>query len=475
MPVYKKIAYGFGEVGPHVGAVIYSFFLQTFLLEVAEVGAFWAGVLLLVGQFWDAITDPIIGHLSDRTTSAMGRRRPWLLWGAVPYAVAYFFLWQVPPWAEDGDTIAILWYLLVIFAYNTTFTCVAVPYRALTPDLTRDYDERTSLTMYRQFQALVSGVIFTFAHSIIIDSTDTYKEGYMFSALIFGIFIIFPPWVTFFTNKERYQRSQEELVSRGVVQHFREILAMFRNRAFQIVTLLFLCCWLAINFITNNLFLYVKYALNLESHFSWLLLTIQGTAAVFLFFWSWVSRKIGKVNTYYIGMTVWTVVQIGLFFFEEGIHPSSMYIAGALAGVGVSIGFLIPWSMLPDVIELDELETGKRREGMFYSVYGLFQKVGLAVGVAASSWALGLAGYVAPTSDEEDVRTPQPEAVIYTLRVMIGPFPALLLILSFVAVFFYPITRERHEEIRLEIAARNKAIRESTRNNIDETTTAETP
>jgi Na+/melibiose symporter-like transporter len=81
---------------------------------------------------------------------------------------------------------------------------------------------------------------------------------------------------------------QEEHVSRGVVQHFREILAMFKNRAFQIVTLLFLCCWLAINFITNNLFLYVKYALNLESHFSWLLLTIQGTAAVFLFFWSWV-------------------------------------------------------------------------------------------------------------------------------------------------------------------------------------------
>jgi len=460
LSLVQKLGYGFGEVAPYTGGVIYSFFLQTFLLEVAEVPPLWTGLLLLIGQLWDAVNDPLIGYLSDRTTSSMGRRRPWLLWGSAPFAFAYFLLWQVPPWVEKATWLAVLWYLVVIFNYNTTFTCVAVPYRALTPDLTRDYDERTSLTTYRQFLALVSGVICTFVHSTIITSTHTYKGGYTISAIVFGTIIVFPPWVTFLTNKERYIPKKEYTHQQGIFQYFRDLVVMFKNRAFLIVTLLFLCCWLAINLITNNLYLYVKYVLEMEHIFSWVLLSVQATAAIFLFFWSWVSRKIGKVNTYYAGTTVWVVVQIGFFFFKSGVDPITIYITGCLAGVGVSIGFLIPWSMLPDAIDVDELETGRRREGMFYSVFGLFHKIGQALGVAASSWALGFAGYTAPPSDSEDIQVQQPDSVIWTLRVMVGPLPAVLLLLSFVVVRFYPITRENHGRLREELAAREKALEE---------------
>ena len=115
------------------------------------------------------------------------------------------------------------------------------------------------------------------------------------------------------------------------------------------------------------------------------------------------------------------------------------------------MAFLIPWSMLPDVVELDELNHGKRREGIFYSMFAFFQKVGVAFGLAMSSYTLGWTGYVKPADDDEDLFTQQPDAVLWALRTLIGPVPAALLVLSMVAVVFYPITREKHEEIRFAI------------------------
>jgi GPH family glycoside/pentoside/hexuronide:cation symporter len=455
----EKLTYGIGDISTTVGSVIYSFFLQAFLLEVADVDVFVVGILLLVGQLWDAFNDPVIGHFSDLTTSSMGRRRPWLLYGTLPFALAYFLLWQVPPWSGDHPVLDIFWHLFTILLYNTAFTCLTVPYRALTPDLTRDYDERTTLTTFRQFFALISGLLGVFVHSILIEWFDTYRKGYTVSAIVFTAVMIFPPLVTFFFNKERYQISEEDKYQ-GVKHYWKELRILFQNWAFVTVTMIYLCCWLAINFITNNFFLYMKYVLEMEDHFGYLLLVIQGTAAAFLPLWNLVSHLVGKKTTYYIGMSFWMVVQIGLYFVTADTHTAVVYAIGFLAGIGIAIGFLIPWSMLPDVIELDELQTNKRREGMFYAIFTLFQKLTLAAGLAASSFALGLAGYKAPKDDLEDEVTQQPESVLYTLRVMIGPLPAFVLLLSFVAVWFYPITKQKHEEIKREIAAKRREIHE---------------
>jgi Na+/melibiose symporter-like transporter len=126
-----------------------------------------------------------------------------------------------------------------------------------------------------------------------------------------------------------------------------------------------------------------------------------------------------------------------------------------LAGIGISVGYLVPWSMVPDVIELDELETGQRREGIFYGFFVFLQKMGLAVGLFISGWALELSGYINSTAANPD--PVQPASALLAMRVLIGPVGAAVLLLSFLAVRAYPITREKHAAMRAELARRRAA------------------
>jgi GPH family glycoside/pentoside/hexuronide:cation symporter len=153
-------------------------------------------------------------------------------------------------------------------------------------------------------------------------------------------------------------------------------------------------------------------------------LAVQGTALVMLFFWQAVSQKLDKKIVYFLGMIFWIIAQIGLFLLQPG-EITLMYILAVLAGFGVSVAYLIPWSMVPDVIELDELETGKRREGIFYAFMVLLQKIGLALGL-----------------------------FIVGIRLAIAPLPAFFLIISLILAYFYPITRQVHAEILDQLAAR---------------------
>jgi GPH family glycoside/pentoside/hexuronide:cation symporter len=151
-------------------------------------------------------------------------------------------------------------------------------------------------------------------------------------------------------------------------------------------------------------------------------------------------------------MSIFVAVLIGLYFLPQG-QIGWLFVLGVLAGIGVAIVYLIPWSMLPDVIELDELETGERREGIFYGFFVFLQKLGLSLGVWVSGLVLEAAGYI---RDVPGQPTPvQPPAVLQSLRLLIGPIPAVILLLSFIVVAFYPITREKHAEIRARLAARN--------------------
>jgi len=195
----------------------------------------------------------------------------------------------------------------------------------------------------------------------------------------------------------------------------------------------------------------VKYWIGAESQFGTLVLAVQVSSFLFLLLWARVSRRIGKQSTYYIGMTFWIAVEIALFFVQPGQVPL-LFVLAILAGAGVSIGYLIPWSMLPDVIELDELQTGQRREGVFYGFFVFLQKFGISLGLALSNFVLEAAGYVNQVPG--GVVPVQPPPVLMALRVFVSLVPALILLASFLVVRAYPITREKHAQMRLELARR---------------------
>lgn len=441
----QKFAYGVGDLGPALAASIQGFFLNAFLLDVAGIRPAAAGLIFLIVKIWDSVNDPIIGGLTDRTNTRWGRRRPWLLFGAVPFGLAWFLQWLVP----DLSPSALFWYYLVVaLLLDTGFTAVNVPYTALTPELTPDYDERTSLNSFRFSFSILGGLAALAIHNALIGSFPSVTQGYAISAAVMGGVIILSNFITFAFTKESHFKEESAKDDPGFVAGVKIAL---KNRPFLYVVTIYLLSWLCIQFVQANMLLYVRYWVGGEDRFIQLAFALQVSAFVFLLIWSKVSQKWGKQKVYYVGMSFWVAVEIGLFFVQPG-QFNLLLILAILAGVGVSIGFLIPWSMLPDVIELDELETGQRREGIYYGFFVFLQKLGISLGLAISNFILEATGYI--NASDLAMLPQQPTAVLTALRLFVSFVPAIILLISFPVVRRYPITRQKHAEIRAALAAR---------------------
>jgi GPH family glycoside/pentoside/hexuronide:cation symporter len=451
LSVATKLAYGAGDLGPAIIAGIHGFFLLNFLINVAGLRPGAAGTIFLISKIWDAVNDPVIGWLTDKTVSRWGRRRPWLLFGALPFGLAFLLHWVVPPLSADGK----FWYYLVVaILLDTAITAVNVPYVALTPELTPDYDERTNLSSYRFSFSILGSVLALFFHTQIVAAFpgDPFT-GNLLSIGVWAAFSVAGFLWTFFGTREPEYAVHPETINAPPEPGFVEGLRIaFSNRPFIIVTLVYLLSWLTIQFVVNNLFIYARDWVDIrEADFGYVLLVLQFSSFVWVLIWTRVSERIGKKNVYYLGAVFFVAVLFALYFVRPG-QVALMFALAVIAGVGVSVCYLIPWSMLPDVIELDELETGHRREGVFYGFFVFLQKLGLSLGLFVSGWVLDLAGYI-PAIPGQDV-PPQPESVLFALRILVGPAGAAILLLSFIAVYFYPITKERHAEIRAQLKAR---------------------
>jgi len=449
-----KLAYGVGDLGPAIVTGVNGFLLNAFLLDVVGMRPALVGTIFLVAKLWDAVNDPVIGFLTDRTRSKWGRRRPWLLFASVPFALFFLMAWLVPPLTEAGR----FWYYLVVaILLDTGFTAVNVPYSALTPELTRDYDERTSLSAYRLSFSILGGVLAVFFHTQIAAAAGNAHVGNAAAAACWALVIVASNWVTFFFTRERQaqpQPGEQQQEYRGP-GFWDGLKIVFKNRSFVYVTLIYLLSWLAIQFVQNNLLLYVKYWIGAESAFGMMVLAVQFSAFLFLLMWTRVSARIGKQNIYYLGMSIWVMVEVALFFVQRG-QVTVVFLLAVLAGVGVSIGYLVPWSMIPDVVEEDELNTGQRREGIFYGFFVFLQKLGISLGLAISNYVLELTGYVNQAAGGP--LPVQPPAVLLSMRIFVSLVPAAILLVSFAAVYFYPITRKKHAEMRSEIASRRAAL-----------------
>ena len=446
--VGTKLAYGAGDLGPAIVSTVNGFFLNAFLIEVAGIRPATAALIFLLVKIWDAVNDPFVGMLTDRTKTRWGRRRPWLLFGAVPFALAFFLQWVVPDWRDEG----LFWYyLLVALLLDTGFTAVNVPYAALTPELTPDYDERTSLNAYRFSFSILGGTLAAFFHAVIVSGYEgtAVLRGYLISAAIWAGVIVVSNIITFaFTRESQFQQEMPE-----EIPFFQGLKIVFNNRPFIYVTLIYLLAWLAIQFVQNNLILYVKYWSQAEDQFQWLLLALQVGAFTFLLIWSRVSQHIGKQKVYYIGTAFWIVAGVLLFFVPAG-NVTWLFVLGPIASVGVSVCYLIPWSLLPDVVDLDEVETGQRREGIFYGFFVFLQKLGISLGLATSNLILDVAGYVKPAYAGAPLAPAQAGGVLLALRIFVSLVPVIILLFSYVVMARYPISRERHAEIRATLAVR---------------------
>jgi GPH family glycoside/pentoside/hexuronide:cation symporter len=359
----------------------------------------------------------------------------------------------VPP---VGETARFFYYLAVIIAFDVVFTMVNVPYASLTAELTDNYDERTALNSFRFAFSIGGSLIAGVLHGVLITSfcadatrclPEESRQGYLLSAAIFGLIMILPFFWCAAGTREHYTQPTEAKSPPFLVQ----LRTLLQNRPFLFVIGIYLCSWMALQITQSVIGFYLTFYLQRADMFPLVLLAVQGSAMIFLFVWSAASRRIGKQAVYYSGMCFWIAVMAGLFFLGPDQITLTIVLA-ALAGVGIATAYLVPWSMLPDVVDLDELTSGERREGIYYGFMAFTQKTCVGLGIALTLQALEWYGF-----NRDLLPGEQPESALLALRWMIGPVPTVLLIIGMLLVYLYPLTRARHEQIQAELATRRAA------------------
>lgn len=445
-----RLAFGVGDVGPAVAGTARSFFLFFFLSNVAGLGPFAAGAIVLVARLWDAFTDPLVGWLIDRTRSRYGRLRPWLLYGALPFGVSFVLLWMVPPFHTTG---VLLYMLAAVILFSTAMTAITIPHAALTAELSRDYDERTTLTSYRFGfgigSGLLGGLLFaTLSTSFCADPAQCLpaerQPGYLLASLGLGVVLVLSALLCFAGVRER-ARPVPRTALRDVLIQVRDLL---RLPAFRFVVGIQVCSLLAAQLTAAVLPFYLTYWMQREDLFGLLFPIVQVSSFLFLWFWNLLSRRLGKQAVYLVGMLVWLGVQSMLFFVQPHQVTLSL-VLGALAGAGLAACYLIPWSMLADVVDVDEWYSGQRREGICYGLAIFLQKFGIALGLFLMGVLLDWQGF-----SEHLPAGAQPENALLALRWLLGPIPAVLVLLGMLLTWRYPITRQNHATIRAQLAAR---------------------
>ncbi|MGB7416188.1 MAG: MFS transporter [Thermosynechococcaceae cyanobacterium] len=446
-----KLTYGVGEMSNEVPGSILVFFLLFFLTNRAGLNPGLAGSVLLVAKIWDAVNDPLVGWLSDRTTSSKwGRRYPWMLFGAIPLGVSFCLLWWVPPLANQGLLFG--YYVAVTLLFYTALTAVAVPYTTLAAELTETYDERTALVSFKAAFSIASSILGLVVAQIIIGAVADPKLQYVILGAIAGTIACLAAYLCVWGTRQRFMHIQSERqASRRatvlpIVQQFKVALS---NRPFLFVAGIYLCSWLGLQVTAAMLPYYVVNWMGLpEEHFTQMALAVQGTAFLMMFVWSMLAQRIGKQAVYCCGIPLTLVAQASLFVIQPG-QVGLMYAAGVMAGAGLAVAYLVPWSLLPDVVDLDELNTRERREGVFFGLVVQLQKVAVALAIFMVGKILDGSGFIAAGADQ--AAPVQPDSALWAIRWLIGLVPSVVLLGGWLLAYFYPITRQVHGEILLKL------------------------
>ena len=501
LPLWTKLVFGSGDWSVSSFGTLRQSFYAIFITDVVGLEPRLASIAALVGIAWDALNDPLVGVLSDRIRTRWGRRRPFLLWFSIPFGLSFVLLWWAPPFESQ---IALAAFVTLAFMLSDTFqTLVVVPLYALTPEITLDYDERTSLTGFRMFFNLLASLVTAVAAPAIVDSVlasgANQQQGYLIVAALFGSLAIMPLMLIFFFIRER-ERSQGEVARVENISFTQSVRSAWKNVPFRFATGLYMLNWITFDLVALALPFFIAYwvsdgnllekalGLPVESAvFALLLITsvvvlpffvaywVSGgnlldkalglpvesavfallliTSVLMVPFWVWMSNRFNKNIAYIMGMSFWAVVQLLLFTIQPG-QITYILVLAVLAGISVSTAHVLPDALFPDVIEWDELRTRRRQEGIYYGVKNFIRKMTGALAIFIALQVLGWVGYQAPPEGATFFQ--QSPAVLLAIRILIGPFGAVLLFSAVAMAWFYPLTRDRHARIRKLLARRKE-------------------
>lgn len=433
----QKILYGVGDLGISLLTASIQFFLLFFYTDIAGIDPGIAGTALLVGKLtWDALNDPIFGFISDRTKSRWGRRKPYILLGAIPLGLTIWILYSIP--AGLTGAAAFLTVLGTFLLVDTAQTLVSVPYYALSAELTYDYDERTSLISVRMIFTVLGYILgaaaTTAVAGLFIGMGWTKNAAYSAMGAVFGIVAVITVLTTALGVRERPRPELQP----AKMPAWSQIKHVFSNRPFVQYMIMSTIISISFTLLTALLPYFLTYQLQMTDQIPLVMLVMLGTIGIFLIPWRYASQKLNKGPAYALGLGIACVAIIGAFLLPQGPSPW-IYAIAFVAGLGFSAQYVFPWSMIPDVIEVDQARTGERHEGIYFGINSFLGKLTGAIGIAASGWALKLYGYV-----PDAVQTPH---ALFGIRFFFAVIPVIAFAVALPLLIWYPITRAKHAQI----------------------------
>ena len=466
MKFTEKIGYGFGDMSSSMFWKLFSYFLPFFYSNVFGLSLADAGILMLVTRIWDAVSDPMMGLIADRTKTRWGKYRPYLLFFALPFAVCGILLFTTP---ETGKTV---WAYVTYILMMTVYTGINVPYGSLLNVMTADSDQKSVLSSFRMFFAYGGSFIALFVWEPLCNMFDktrvvaenaagglasisTSPEAWHKAMIVIASFCFILFIISFLLTKEHVK--SESTVSVG-----KDLKLLLKNKPW----------WLLIGAaLASNLFNTVRGTTTAYFFSDYILKTVEMapqwaflvSAGIFLSIGEIanmigvviavpMSKRLGKKTTYMVSMAVLIVLSIAFFFLPA---TTVGYWAMLFFQIVISTftGIISPlvWSMYADVADYSELKDGTASTGLIFSSASMAQKFGGAFGGSAVMWLLAAFGYNTVAG------AVQTDTAILGLRILMSWGPALVAALSILVVWFYPLTKKKMEGVQKELAVKRGA------------------
>ncbi|XP_038606800.1 major facilitator superfamily domain-containing protein 2B [Tachyglossus aculeatus] len=455
LSVCTKLCYGIGGAPNQVATSAIAFYLQIYLLDIARISPYQSSLVLFLGKVSGAVADPLAGFFINKSKwTRIGRLMPWLL-GCTPFTmISYFLLWNLPPFT----TYRGLWYMAFYCSFQALATFFHVPYSALTMFLSPNQKERDSATAYRMTMEMLGTLIGATLQGLIVarvhvshNCTDSLNstsdtslplavppeanEVYMTAAGIIASTYLLCVSTLFFGVKEK--DDPYALLAHHNLTFFKGIKLTLKHMPFVILVTAFLFISAAVQVEQSYFVLFCTHATKLHGHFQDLVLVILVSAVLSTPFWEWFLQKFGK-KTAACGISCMVPFAVLLVIVP---HLAVAYVVAFMSGVSISASLLLPWSMLPDVVDDFRVENLniRRPETIFYSSYVFFTKLSGGFALGISTLSLEFSGYRSGACK-------QSQEVAVTLKVLIGAVPTLMILIGLSILMFYPITEERRRK-----------------------------
>ncbi|MBN1499480.1 MAG: MFS transporter [Spirochaetes bacterium] len=433
MKLWKKWGYAAGDMGISISYFTVSFFLMYYFTEYLKMDPFLAGLAIFIGKLWDGINDPFIGILSDKTKSKYGKKRVYFLFGAFPFAVSFLLLWFIPPQFSEFTKFIIATFTLLLYA--TTYSFVVVPYMAMIPVISKNYNERTQITGFRAIfssAATITGGMVAFA--ISSESNEAIALKYL--VIVFAIFTFFSLLIAAASTKG-YENSEH---NKPVVEvKLKEYLKILTENNTLILMIFKLFGAAATGCLSASLPYFAQYILGDKGISSKGLAIYVISSALFIYIWNKASYRFNKKNLILLSnIFVFLILFIIGFFVETNVLY--FYSGCFFLGIFMSSYLILPYSLVPDLVDYCRYKTGVHHESIFFGVWISTHQLGLAI----SGIMIGVVLKLSQISSQGS------EIIKYNplgIKILFGLIPGILLLTGSLILQLYKINRNTIEEI----------------------------